>query len=99
MKITLETAQELGWMSVGEDYDGFKLVHITEGEDRRWTRCDSKILEKDGKTYKLFQEVGLTEMQDMSGSEEFPQCKYNEKEFEIPEVQTKEKVITKVWYE
>lgn len=45
-------------------------VERTEGEDRRWSRTNTSIVDVDGKLYRLFWEEGLTENQDNGYSEQ-----------------------------
>jgi len=62
-------------------------VETEEGENRRWSRSNSTVVEKDGKFYSVYWEQGLTEMQD----NDYPAQTATEVE------QIEETVIIKKW--
>lgn len=96
MKITLQQAEEIVWEDGSE---GIQVVARIRGEDRRWTHTDSIIIASEGKLYRLLHEVGLTEGQEMTGIDAFPQFNSSKTEVELPEVVKKEKTIVQVYYE
>ena len=55
MKFTKEQVEELVWEAE---------VETIHGENRRWSRTNTTIVEYEGKFYDLFWEDGLTEGQD-----------------------------------
>lgn len=59
MKFTEEQVRDC----VFGGFDG-TVVETIQGDDRRWSRTNRTIIEKDGKFYALFWEEGLTENQD-----------------------------------
>ncbi len=78
MKFTKEQVKELVWEAD---------VETIEGENRRWSRSNTTIVEFENKFYDLYWEEGLTEMQD----DEFEAQ-------DAPEVkQIEETIVVKKW--
>lgn len=52
-------------LDVGDELEGFKVVDLVEGEDRRWTRlCAVIIKSPTDRFYRYYYDKGLTENQD-----------------------------------
>ncbi|SKU46684.1 Uncharacterised protein [Mycobacteroides abscessus subsp. abscessus] len=50
----------------GAECDGFEVVHVKQGEDRRWSRTNLVVVRApSGKHYAYDYEQGLTEYQDV----------------------------------
>ena len=78
MKFTKEQVRELVWEAE---------VETINGENRRWSRSNTTIVEFENKFYDLYWEEGLTEMQD----DEFEAQ-------DAPEVkQIEETIVVKKW--
>jgi hypothetical protein len=62
MKLTEHEVKMIVW----EDHDDFETIEEQEGEARRWSSTDTRIVKHipTGKLYSVYFENGLTEMQE-----------------------------------
>lgn len=73
--------------STGDQFDGFEVVHVRQGEDRRWSRTNLVVARgPSGKHYGYDYEQGLTEYQDVDA--------FNDGEPKPYEVMPVEKTVT-----
>lgn len=74
--------------STGERFGGFEVVHVRQGEDRRWSRTNLVVVHaaSSGKHYAYDYEQGLTEYQDVDA--------FNDGEPQPYEVRPVEKTVT-----